>query len=173
MSTVKLVAAEQVAADSAVVAMVVSASGDGGLCQATYLPAGLDAPAALCWIGAQVGGGYAIYLGSQPVGWLGVSAVKDSCGFDLPAGSAEFEIWLLPCARGKRVFRESLLALEGRLLSGEVTHLVGVAWVTNQSSVRAMRASGFEILGDGWWGDTIEGGVCTVGILQIGSNRSG
>jgi RimJ/RimL family protein N-acetyltransferase len=171
MPTVEVVAAAQAVSDPAVAAMIASASNDHDLCHATYLPAGLDETAAVHWIGERVGRGYAIHLDKQPVGWVEIDTVKDSCGFDLPAGSAEFEIWLLPHARGKHLFRRSLTAIEANLLATGVTHLVGVAWVTNHASIKAMRNSGFTILGDGWWGDLTEGGLCTVGVLQLGNSR--
>lgn len=139
------------------------------LCQATYLPAGLNETAAAHWAGERGARGWAIYLDGQPVGWLEIDAVKDPCGFDLPADCAEIEIWFLPHARGKRLFQGTLLAIEGILRATGVSYLVGVAWVANRSSVKAMRSNGFEILGDGWWGDDVEGGMCTVGILQWGS----
>lgn len=169
MSSVRVVPAAQATADPAVMAMIARASNDHDLCHATYLPAGLDETASVHWLSERVGRGYAVLLEEQPVGWMESNTVKDSCGFDLPDGSAELEIWLLPHARGQHIFRLTLTAIEANLMASGVTHLVGVAWATNQASVRAMRSSGFEILGDGWWGDTLEGGICTVGLLTLGS----
>lgn len=171
VSTVDVLSAYDALTDRAVITMLVDASNDPALCDATYLPAKMGKSEAAQWLEERQGRGFVIYLDHQPVGWLETAAVKDDCGFALPERTVELEIWLLPHARGKRLYQVSLLALAERLLAQGVEYILSVAWITNHSSIQAMHRAGFTRLGDGWWGDQTTGGMCTVGLLRLGGDH--
>lgn len=155
-----------------VLTMLIAASNDPALCQATYLSEGLDAFTAERWANDRRTRSWVVYQDDRPVGWVEVDVVRDSCGLVIPERSRELEIWLLPHVRGLRIFQRALFALREDLVAQGVSHLVGIAWVSNHASIKAMRRSGFEILGDAWWGSTSTGGMCTVGVLRISADRT-
>jgi L-amino acid N-acyltransferase YncA len=154
-----------------VLTMLVSASNDPELCQATYLPERLDMSTAAHWVRDRRTRSWVVYLDDLPVGWVEVDAVKDACGLAIPEQSQELEVWLLPHARGRRIFQHVLAVLRPELIAQGVSHLVGVAWVSNYASVQAMRRAGFEMIGDAWWGPENTGGLCTVGVLPLETSR--
>ncbi len=92
--------AADAADDDAVLSMIVEASGDPGICSATYLPAGMDAAAASAWLVSLPGPAWVLLEDRVPVGWWSISSVSDDCGVPLPAGTYEFETGLLPEFRG-------------------------------------------------------------------------
>jgi L-amino acid N-acyltransferase YncA len=145
-----------------------TASRDAALCDATYLPESLGAADAVEWSRERHGRAWVLVFGEELVGWFEVGPVRSACGFDLPVGSIEWEIWLLPQARGRRLMRRALGLLRATLRASGATHVVGVAWESNVASVRGMQNAGFTLLGHGWWEhEAYEPGWCEVWLLDL------
>ena len=161
--------------DPLVIRMVVSASTDQKLCDATYLPYVMGTSEATRWMTARPGLAWVLVENGIPVGWWEITPLEESCGFTFPTGSWEREVWLVPEARGRRIVQRSTELLHPQLLAHGVTHLVGIAWRDNVSGIRGMQNAGFELLGEGWWGSASDGGLCVVGVQQLGpaDSRSG
>ena len=166
---VQVLPAAEAASLPAVRQMLLQASHDRELCDATYLPYGLESADVERWA-SDHRAAWVVLDNEVPVGWWEVQPLKDSCGFALPPGTWEREVWLLPEARGRRLIQQATELLLPGLISRGVTHLAGIAWSDNSSSIQGMRNAGFEILGQGWWGEPPNGGWCVVGLLSIGSD---
>ena len=93
--------------------------------------------------------------------------MSDTCGFTVPAGTWEREVWLLAEARGRRVVQRATTALLPSLHALGVKHLLGIAWSDNAASIRGMTNDGFVLRGEGWWGSSEDGGLCVVGLKDV------
>jgi L-amino acid N-acyltransferase YncA len=144
------------------------ASRDAALCDATYLPEAMGVADAVEWSRERHGRAWVLMSREDLVGWFEVGPVRSACGFDLPAGTVEREVWLLDHARGRRLVHQAMEILREPLRTAGATHVVGVAWESNVSSVRGMRNAGFTRLGRGWWEHGgYEPGWCEVWLLEM------
>ena len=147
--------------------MLVDAATDAALCDATYLPYGLAYDDVASWVAGRPGHAWAVLEGDVPVGWWEISPVSDTCGFTVPAGTWEREVWLLAEARGRRVVQRATTVLLPSLHELRVKHLLGIAWSDNDASIRGMTNDGFVLLGEEWWGSSKDGGLCVVGLKDV------
>lgn len=144
------------------------ASSDEALCDATYLPPGMQNTEALTWARGRFGQAWVLRLDSTPVGWFEVGPLHSACGFQLPERTLEREVWLLPEFRGRRLVQVAMTILGGSLRAAGATHLVGVTWESNMSAVRGMANAGFTRLGRGWWEyDDEPPGWCEVWLFDL------
>lgn len=145
-----------------------AASADEALCDATYLPPAMGHHDALAWAHQRLTRAWALRFEGRLVGWFEIGAVHCDCGFDLPEGTFEREVWLLAEARGRRLIRSATTELRGELLAAGATHLVGVTWESNAPAVQGMANAGFTRLGLGWWeyGEETPG-WCEVWLLDL------
>ncbi len=144
------------------------ASRDSLLCTATYLPPQMSDEDARSWASARENTAWVVVYEGRPVGWWEFGPVKCSCGFVLPEGTFEREVWLVEEFRGRRFIREATHLLAAELLAREVKYLVGIAWEDNRSAIHGMSRGGFDRLGRGWWrwGDEIPG-WCELWLLDL------
>lgn len=166
--TIDLVSASLLLDDEEVLSFLVTASEDQEMVHTTYIPAGLSRVAARTWLGQQQATSWVIYRFGRPVGWYSLGPVLCDCGFDLPVGALEREVWLVPDARGSRIVRTASILLADQLRDRGVTHIVGIAWEDNVSALRGMQNAGFQRLGRGWWEHENETpGWCEVWLLPV------
>jgi len=145
-----------------------STSTDEALCDKTYLPPRMGPVDALLWARERFGQAWVLRLDGVPIGWFEIGPVRSSCGFDLPAETREWEVWLLPEFRGRRLVRAATALLGGTLRAAGVSHLVGVTWESNVAAVRGMENAGFVRLGRGWWEyGEYTSGWCEVWLLAL------
>lgn len=155
-----------------VLAMVLRASGDAELCDATYLPAGMGAADAQRWLAACEDLTWVVWCGGVPCGFLGVGALHGSIGVELGEGVLEREVWLEAQWRGRGVIRAAMQCVIPVLRAHGVRAVLGVAWEENSSAVRAMANGGFTRVGRVWWeqGDS-EPGWCEAWVFALDDQR--
>jgi hypothetical protein len=165
---VAVTVAADVAGEPAVLAMVVSASADVELCEATYLPEGMDEFAARAWLGACPSMSWVVWCDGVPCGFLGLDALRGSIGVAVPAATLEREVWLLQPWRGRGVIRAANELILPVAAQRGVRAILGVAWEGNRSAVRGMERAGFSTLGRVWWElDGYDPGWCEAWVLRL------
>jgi hypothetical protein len=165
---VTVTVAAEATRDAAVLAMVVSASADSELCEATYLPAGMDEVSAREWLEACPSMSWVVWCDGEPCGFLGLDALRGSIGVVLPAATLEREVWLLHPWRGRGVIRAANDLVLPVVVQRGVRAILGVAWEENRAAVRGMERAGFFSLGRVWW--DLEGcdpGWCEAWVLRL------
>ena len=131
--------------------LLVTASADEQLLDATYLPPNLDESGAVAWAASEAGRGWFMYLEGNPVGFYGVGPLRSACGLDVPSAVVEREVWLTPAARGQGVVRAATELLRELFLERGVEHIVSVMAASNAAAIAGVRNGGFKQLGHGWW----------------------
>lgn len=131
--------------------LLVTASTDEQLLDATYLPPNLDERGAVAWASSEAGRGWFMYLEGDPVGFYGVGPLRSACGLDIPSAAVEREVWLTRPARGQGVVRAATELLRARLLERGVEHIVSVMAASNAAAIAGVKNGGFKQLGHGWW----------------------
>jgi RimJ/RimL family protein N-acetyltransferase len=148
--------------------LLVTASTDETLLDATYLPSDLDERGAVAWASSEAGRGWFMYLEGNPVGFYGVGPLRSSCGLDIPSAAVEREVWLTPAARGQGVVRAATELLRERLLERGVEYIVSVIAASNSAAIAGVKNGGFKQLGHGWWEHAEYGRYwCEVWILNL------
>jgi RimJ/RimL family protein N-acetyltransferase len=155
-----------------VIAMVVQASFDSSVRANHYLPPCMDEAAARRY--CETTDGVVLRLGSRPVGVLAVlHDPHPGEGVEIPAGSVEFEMWVLPEYRGQGMRWFPLVA---SWLAQRFHTLVGVTWSTNETAIALMRWAGWKWLGRTFWrgeGEFAEvQGSCEVFLYDLTPHRA-
>jgi len=92
--------------------------------------------------------------------------VDAGSGVSIPAGAAEWELFLFPEWRGQGLATSALLALRERA-RGRYRYLIGVAWVDNTASIRISERAGARYLGRSHWQGAGNAGPCEVHALSV------
>ena len=151
-----------------VLGMIMAASSDLTLCDATYLPAGLNLLDAEDWLATRGPMAWVLMCNGAPCGWYELGPLKGSIGLELPDGTLEREVWLLPAWRGQGVVREATALLTPPMQLAGVRHVLGVAWESNVAAIKGMKRAGFARLGRVWWEHTdYEPGWCDAWMLNV------
>lgn len=158
-----------------VVSMLVSASRDADLCDATYLPPRMGRAQATRWLDERPPTSWVVYIDETPAGWYELSVPKGELDVGLPdrTGLFEREVWLLPAHRGHGLIRQCTELLRPEFDAHGVELILGVAWETNTSAIRAMQHQGFKFLDRTWWSskDATEQGWCEAWVLDLAAQR--
>lgn len=158
----------QLADDAAVITMVVVASADAALCDATYLPPGMDYELAAHYLTERSGSSWVLHWNGEPCGLYELGQLHGSLGIKLPPDTFEREVWLLEPFRGRGIVHRATQQLEPALFAQGVRNIVGVAWTENRSAIRGMEAAGFWPLGRTWWqAEGFEPGWCEAWLLEL------
>jgi hypothetical protein len=72
-----------------VISMLIEASFDSRLVDATYLPEKMSAEEAREWASERAGRAYVMFLDDVPVGWYETGPTHSTCGFETPEGTLE------------------------------------------------------------------------------------
>lgn len=138
---------------------------------ATYLPRFDDELSAVAWIRGASEVQLIVQRGT-PCGAIAVHSKVNTGGaeIDLPPGTGEIEIWLLPEARGSGV----AMAAHGELIVSlrDLAHLVAIVWATNQSSIHLFSRLGYSPLQSIQWIGPDGAGECWVGIRHLGEGHT-
>lgn len=154
--------------DDAVVEMLLAGARDPDVLRKNYLPRPLDRAGALAYLAATEG--VVLRLAGAPVGVA--AAMPDPSpgeGVDVPAGSVELDMWVLPTARGQgpRWFTPVLAWIAERH-----RHLVGVTWADNHVAIDMLRWVGWQWIGRSHWRDDTMAGDCEVFLLDLAAWRA-
>jgi len=151
-----------------VISMLIEASFDSRLVDATYLPEKMSAEEAREWAYERAGRAYVMFLDDVPVGWYETGPIHSTCGFETPEGTLEREVWLVGAARGMRLINKTTELLRHDFLESGVTHLLGVTWDSNVSAKQALLNSGATRLGLGLWEHaSYTSGWCEVWLIEL------
>jgi hypothetical protein len=151
-----------------VIGVLIEASFDSQLVDATYLPEEMSAEEAREYASERAGRAWVMFLDDVPVGWYEIGPIHSTCGFETPEGTLEREVWLLSAARGMRLINKTTELLRLDFLKSGVTHLLGVTWDSNVSAKQGLLNSGATRLGLGLWeypGYT--SGWCEVWLIDL------
>jgi hypothetical protein len=132
-------------------AMLVRASADDDLCEATYLPSNLTHETALAYLNAQPDSSWVLFLDAVPCGLYLLEPVASVIGIDLPPHTFEREVWLLPEFRGRSIINSATSLLTKDLACHGVQNILSVAWESNQSAISSLDRSPLTPLGRVWW----------------------
>ena len=150
------------------VELIVKASADPLIVDATYLPADLDSKTVFDWASSQKPYAWVLYLGEDPVGFYGLTPASSTCGIDVPDRSLERDVWLKDSARGQGVVRAATGIVSAQLIAEGWRHITAVIWESNTAALSGVRNAGFKSLGRGWWEKPgYDGGWCEVWILNL------
>jgi len=105
------------ALDVTTVELIVKASADPLIVDATYLPAGLNNKTVFEWASSQKPYAWVLYLGEEPVGFYGLTRAVSTCGIDIPDRSLERDVWLTDSARGQGIVRAATEILREQLVA--------------------------------------------------------
>jgi hypothetical protein len=134
-----------------VIGVLIEASFDSQLIDATYLPEEMSAEEAREYASERAGRAYIVFIDDVPVGWYEIGPIHSACGFKTPAGTFEREVWLLSAARGMRLINKTTELLRHDFLKSGITHLLDVTWDSNLPAKRGLLNSGATRLGVGLW----------------------
>jgi RimJ/RimL family protein N-acetyltransferase len=166
--TIGVIPALRASEEPGILDMIVAASSDPTLCDATYLPAGFNLLDAADWLAARGPLAWVLTCNGTPCGWYELGVLKGSIGLELPKGTLEREVWLLPTWRGQGVVREATTFLTPGMQLAGVRHVLGVAWESNVAAIKGMEHAGFTRLGRVWWEHTAyEPGWCDAWMLNV------
>lgn len=159
---------EEVRHRDEVLSMVLRASADEALCDATYLPVGMDAVAARAWLEACGELAWVVWADGEPCGFVGFDELRGSIGLQLGEGVMEREVWLEASWRGLGVIHAAMQLVVPSLRACGVRTVLGVAWEDNYAAVRGMERGGFTRLGRVWWEQAeSEPGWCESWVLEL------
>ena len=159
------------ARSAAHVELLVTASADPSVTEATYLPHGMTSAEAGQWASDHEHRAWVVCCDGVPVGVCSVSSCRDTCGVAVSPLGQETESWLLPAFRHRRLVSQAWQQIYPVVTARDVPQLVAVIWESNVSSIRRVERDGYRHVGRGWWSDGICGGWCVVLVLDLPTRR--